>query len=95
MEVADGKNQMRDCGGIADSLDVKGARDWVHVYLAVQIAGLDAEYMAAEFPEIKANTDDNRKLRVNAGKIARNNGVKGTHNGQFAAVLLGKVTKGK
>jgi hypothetical protein len=32
---------------------------------------------------------------MNAGKIPGNDRVEGSHNGQFAAVFLGKIAKGK
>jgi hypothetical protein len=32
---------------------------------------------------------------MDAGKIARDDRVEGSHNGQLAAVFLGKIAKGK
>ena len=94
-QIADGKNQMRDGGGIADSPHVKVAGDRLHVHLAVKAAGFDAEGVVGKFPQIKTYADDHRKLGVNAGEIAGDDRVKSPHNGQFAAVFLGKIAKGK
>ena len=51
--------------------------------------------MSGKFPEIKTYPYDYRKLRVNAGEVAGNDGIKSSHNSQLAAVFLGKITKGK
>jgi len=95
MQVANGKNQMRDRGGVSNPLDIKGAGDWLHADLIVQVAGFNAESMAGKFPKIETYADYNRELGMDTGKIARDNRVEGSHNGQLAAVFLGKIAKSK
>jgi len=86
---------MRDGRGVSDTPDIKGAGDWFHADLVVQIAGFYAEGVAGKFPKVKTDADYNRELRVYAGKIARDDRVEGSHNGQLAAVFLGEITKCK
>ena len=95
MQVANSKNQVRNRGRIANAFDIKGAGDGIHIYLAVKIANFNAEGMFAKFPEIKAYANNHGKLGMEAGKVAGNNRIKSSHNGQLAPVLLGKVTKSK
>jgi hypothetical protein len=51
--------------------------------------------MIGKFPDVKADTDNHRKLGVNTGKIPGNDRVEGSHDSELAAVLLGKITKSK
>jgi len=49
-QVANGKNQMRNRGGVADSFDIKAAADGFHIHLAVKVAGFNTEGMGGKFP---------------------------------------------
>ena len=49
-QVADGKDQVRNGGGVAHSTHVKVAGDRLHVHLAVNAAGFDAEGVVGKFP---------------------------------------------
>jgi hypothetical protein len=51
--------------------------------------------MVAKLQKIEAQADDNRKLRVNAGKISRDNCVKCSYNCKFSVVFLSKIAKCK
>jgi len=95
MQISDGKNQMRDRGCVSNTSDIEGAGDWLHADLVVKVAGFDAEGMTGKFPKIKTYADYYRKLGMDAGKIARDDRVEGSHNSQLAAVFLGKIAKGK
>jgi len=94
-QIANGKDQMRNRGGVADTPDIKAAADGLHVHLAVKVAGFNAESMGGEFPEIKTYANYYRKLGMDTGEIAGNDGIKSSYNGKFAAVFLSKITKGK
>jgi len=93
VQVADGKNEVRDRAGVSRSLNINIAADRLHVHLAVKIADFNAEGMAGKFPKIETDADYHRKLGVDAGEIAGNDRVKSPHNGQFSAAFLGKIAK--
>jgi len=84
-----------DSGGISHALYLNVALDGFYRHIAVQIAGFDPELVIGEFPKIKTQPDNNRKLRVNAGEIPGNDGIKSTNNGKFSGIFLGKIAKSK
>jgi hypothetical protein len=95
MQIGNGKNQVGNGGGIAGAFYVHVAGDGVYAHFPVQVSGFDSEAVVGKFPKVKTKPDDDGQLRVNAGKIPGNDGVKGAYDGQFPAVFLGKIAKGK
>ena len=95
MEVRDGKYEVRNSGGIADAFYFYVSLDWFYHCFTVQVTGFDSELVIRKFPKIKTQTDYYRQLRMDAGKIAGNNGIKSTNYGKFAGIFLGKIAKGK
>ena len=66
-----------------------------HAHLALKISRFNSEGVISKFPKIKTQADHDRKLRMNAWKIAGNDRVESTYNGQLAAVFLRKIAKCK
>jgi hypothetical protein len=86
---------MRGGGGVSGTLYIHIAADRLDIRLAVNVPRLNSKTMTGEFPDVEANPDNHGKQRMYAGEITRDNGIERSHYGQFTAVFLSKITKGK
>ena len=86
---------MGDRGGVSYAFDFKIALDGFDDHFTVKIPGLDTELVVREFPEIETQADYHRKLRMDAGEIAGNDGMESTHNGELPGVFLREIAKGE
>jgi len=84
---------MGDCCGVSRALYLQVALDWFYHRSAVKIPGFNPELVIREFPKIKAQADNYRKLRMNTRKIAGDDGIKSAHDGKFSGIFLREITK--
>jgi hypothetical protein len=95
LQIGDGKDQVGHGGGVSPTLYIHMTGNGFHAQFPVQIHGFNPEAMIREFPQIKAYPYYHRKLGMYAGETFGDYRIKGSYNGQFSPIVLGKVTKGK
>ena len=60
MQIGDIKNKVGNSRGVSYSFYINVAADRFHAHFAFQVARFYAESMSAEFPKIKAYSDNHR-----------------------------------
>jgi hypothetical protein len=95
MQICNAEDKMRNSGRVSHSLYIDISVDCFHAHIAFKVARFNAESVRAEFPKIKTQADNNRKLGMNAGKVTGNNRIESADNRQFSAVFLGEITECK
>jgi hypothetical protein len=86
---------MRHSRRVPDTFHIERAANGLHVELSLKVNRLDPEIMLRKFPNIETQPDYHRELRMNTGKIPRDNRIERPYDSKFTASLLGKITKRK
>jgi hypothetical protein len=95
LQIGNAENKVGDSRRVPHSSHFDVSVYGFHACLAVKIARLNPEIMASEFPKVKTQADNDRQLRMDARKIARDDCVERTDNRQLPAVFLCEIAKCK